>query len=274
MDSYIYLSYSMRDKEFVDRLAFDLRRQGYEVWRDVDDVLPGDSWRLANAKALENAAVIIAVMSAAALNSSSVRFEFSRIEKYQTQSEKLVIPVLIDDLVMVSDLRDLQVADFRKSYESGFAALLTSLPTPTKSPKPKSATPQKPKSRGYVFVSYVEEDAKFADELRLFFKNLGYAYWDYRDTERNYQVPLGWEIEEALREASAVVAVLSPDWKVSIWARDEYDYAREIDKPLFALMCRRMEATLGVTNRPYIDFTLDSDQAQAKLKEQLKREGL
>jgi hypothetical protein len=41
----IFISYSRRDKGFVDQLVQDLGKNGFEVWIDWEDIVGGESWR-------------------------------------------------------------------------------------------------------------------------------------------------------------------------------------------------------------------------------------
>ena len=39
----VFFAYSHKDREFVDRLATELKDRGIRVWHDVDEILPGDN---------------------------------------------------------------------------------------------------------------------------------------------------------------------------------------------------------------------------------------
>ena len=93
----------------------------------------------------------------------------------------------------------------------------------------------KPKSKGYVFISYADEDADFVVELKLFLKKQGYGYWDYRESERDYQVDYTLELEDIIKNAAGTLSVVSPNWKRSKTAFQELHYSREVKTPVFLL---------------------------------------
>ena len=41
----IFISYSRKDKEFVERLTQALKDQGLEVWVDLEDIRLGEDWK-------------------------------------------------------------------------------------------------------------------------------------------------------------------------------------------------------------------------------------
>ena len=47
------MSYAREDAAFVDNVVRDLRQAGVDVWRDVEQLKPGDRWRDALEDALE-----------------------------------------------------------------------------------------------------------------------------------------------------------------------------------------------------------------------------
>jgi TIR domain len=73
-------------------------------------------------------------------------------------------------------------------------------------------------AKGYVFLSYVEEDADFLAKLRGFFGERGYAYWEFESSDRDYQKRIDLELEGVISSAVATVSVLSEAWKASTWS--------------------------------------------------------
>jgi hypothetical protein len=103
-----------------------------------------------------------------------------------------VIPVAIDD----EGARHLPLPlhlDFRneRQFQQSLHPLIQAFGHPS------SLSVEAPRIRptGYVFISYADEDFEFVEELKLFFRKKGYAYWDYRTTgtallQRNWQAHL------------------------------------------------------------------------------------
>jgi hypothetical protein len=129
-------------------------------------------------------------------------------------------------------------------------------------------------AKGYVFLSYAEEDADFLAELRVFFGQWGYAYWEFASSDRDYQKRIDLELEGVISGAVATVSVLSEAWKASTWSLRELFFSQEIGKPVFLLKAKPLSPTLAIAGFPYIDFTKDTQQAFSRLARELTRAGL
>jgi hypothetical protein len=97
------------------------------------------------------------------------------------------------------------VGGFRADYDSALRNLLAAL-EPFRREQPLATS--KKKTKGYAFLSYAEEDAEFVDELKGFLAKRGYSYWDYRESDRDYQQDLYLELEGVIAEASATLSFL------------------------------------------------------------------
>jgi hypothetical protein len=49
-----FLSYTRRDGAFVDMFGADLQKAGVRIWRDTEQIQPGQQWQRANEDALGN----------------------------------------------------------------------------------------------------------------------------------------------------------------------------------------------------------------------------
>jgi hypothetical protein len=58
-----FISYVRENRDAVDRLAEDLRSFGVKVWLDRNDIMPGQWWKDAIDKAIQNGAFFIACFS-------------------------------------------------------------------------------------------------------------------------------------------------------------------------------------------------------------------
>lgn len=269
--SYVFISYSRRDAEFVKRLTGDLGAQGIQVWVDVENILPGENWQKEIAGAVKEARAFIYVASRDSLKSA---FMASELAAFWTGGGN-VIPVVIED-IRSSDLppqiADIQWADFRTSYEEGLAALFEALGVKPSEAAPVEAKPRK--SKGYAFLSYAEEDADFSRELKEFLKGRGYAYWDYEESDRDYQSQLFLELEGVIIEAVATLSILSESWKRSEWTVKEFFFSGEVGTPVFLLKAKEMSPTLAIAGLKYIDFTQSREKGFTKLEKELKRKRL
>jgi hypothetical protein len=110
----VFLSYSRRDAEFVDRLGRQLSGRGYDVWVDREDVVGGgeDRWRRSIVRAIRDSDVVILVLSPNSAVSENVERELS----VAADNARRLIPVLLRECQMPDgfqyELAGLQYVDF------------------------------------------------------------------------------------------------------------------------------------------------------------------
>lgn len=59
----VFVSYVHDDSPIVDQLCADLENAGVRTWRDIDQLLPGDDWKIAIRRAIESGTGFIACFS-------------------------------------------------------------------------------------------------------------------------------------------------------------------------------------------------------------------
>lgn len=123
----VFLSHSSIDKPFVRRLAGRIRKAGFDVWLDELEVLPGDSIPARLAYALVSCRVVIVVISEASLKSKWLSYELNMAIERMVKGLCRVIPVLKDSVEPPPEIKGIAYADFRKSTQSGFKALVSAL---------------------------------------------------------------------------------------------------------------------------------------------------
>lgn len=271
----VFISYSRYDAVFVDRLSGDLRQQGVHVWIDREQIMPGQQWQREIERGLNNANILIFVISRHSLRSQWVLTER---DVYAANNRK-IIPILIEDIdlsELPTFIANIQWADFRQSYKDGLESVFNGLglypqtTTTTTTPAPK----QPNKIKGYAFLSYAEDDMDFVASLKLFLKEHGYAYWDYEESDRDYHSQFFLELESVIIEASATLSVLSESWKRSPWALKEFFFSQEVDTPVFLLKAKVLGPTLAIAGMTYIDFNKDKNLGFQKLHKELIRKQL
>ncbi len=270
--SQIFVSYSRHDRKKLnfDKLFNDLRAAGVRLWVVPDDVPAGVDWADVKEQALQEASGLIYLSSRSLASTPIIEQELLHMRRLgrpivtaliQLGAVNQVPPELTDTIV-----------DFRKDYTAALKTLIERLPTAGVAAQPVKETA--PKSKGYVFISYAEEDTAFVIKLREYLKGRGYGYWDYQDSDRNYHGLLFLELEEVIKNAAATISVMSPDWKRSKWAAKEFLFSEEVGTPIFLLKVQEMEPTLVTAGIPYIDFTRDEQKGFDKLDNELRRKGL
>jgi WD40 repeat protein len=86
----VFISYSRRDRRFVERLAAALGDQGWRVWVDLGSLRPGQDWWTAITEEIEKADGVVFVLSPDAVLSRTCTSEFLHAAAHR----KRVIPVV------------------------------------------------------------------------------------------------------------------------------------------------------------------------------------
>lgn len=136
---HIFVSYVSEDDGVVSRLASELERAGFSVWRDRSRLEPGDRWRSEIRRAIRGGAAFLACFSPAseARARSYMRAEVDlaceelRLRSYD---RTWFIPVLLGDAEVpdlpiggTETLRDLQRVDLHDDWDLGVQRLATAL---------------------------------------------------------------------------------------------------------------------------------------------------
>jgi len=110
--SHIFISYSRKDSEFVDRLIQALELYGFPTWKDVTAISGGDVWKATISRAVRECDAFLVVLSPQSANSENVSKELA----VATKHARRVLPVMyqacrIPDK-MEYDLAELHWEDF------------------------------------------------------------------------------------------------------------------------------------------------------------------
>jgi hypothetical protein len=124
----IFISYSRRDLEFVERLAFDLNEKVSRVWFDKSDIQVGQQWRDEIRKGIDNCVAMVFVISPDSVASIHVKYEVD----LAIELGKVVIPVLYRNVpkkhAYVGLLRETQTLKLQRgSYDENFNRLVYGL---------------------------------------------------------------------------------------------------------------------------------------------------
>jgi len=120
-----------------------------------------------------------------------------------------------------------------------------------------------------VFMSYSRRDDVVMRRIAMFLRKQGIKVWV--DNEKLVPGTPIWEeeIEKAVKDASAVVVVLSPDSKGSEWVRREISLADQYRKRVFPVLVRGNEEasiTLRLINRQFVDLRGNENAGLSSLK--------
>jgi hypothetical protein len=121
-----FLSYARPNAAFADRLAAALPALGIEPWIDREGIHGGAKWSSAIQQALDEADVLILVLSPSAMSSSNVEDEW----QYALDRGKPVLPVLLEPTDVHFQLGRIQYTDFHAhSFEVALPALAEAVRT-------------------------------------------------------------------------------------------------------------------------------------------------
>lgn len=272
-EPYAFLSYSRQDSPTVDRLADSLASVGIKIWRDIDDIEPGTDWMHAIKQAIMGARAVIFIASR---NSARSRFILEKLSSYLANRNAL-IPILIDDLPITELPRfvsKFQLQLLKDGFERTIDAVTSRLQALGFSITPPTPIVHERANKGYVFLSYAKEDLHYTANVTQFFKQRGYAYFDYKDSPRRHEADFDEELEERLQSAQLVTSIITPHWKKAVWPKKEYLFATKIGVPTYLLMFEDPGPSILIIDRTPIDFTDNREGAFSVLDQELKRRRL
>jgi TIR domain-containing protein len=135
MGKNIFVSYSRREVGFIDDLVRNLEQSGHEVWLDYRNLIPGKPWQDQIYQGIQNADVILLVVSKASLSSQNVEVEWRRV----IEQKKRIILLIFEAVDLPKELESYEWVDFRGNYKAGLKELFSQIEQPTEE---KHAVPE------------------------------------------------------------------------------------------------------------------------------------
>lgn len=140
MPASIFISYARQDGiQLASRLHHDLKKLGYAVWLDRDQIAGGASWTVAIERAIDDSDAVLAILSKGSFVSNICRAEQMRA----LRKSKRVVPLLADkNADRQLHLEHLNYRDFSDPthYQSALATLLSDISAGTVAPIPQQYT--------------------------------------------------------------------------------------------------------------------------------------
>lgn len=90
--SFVFISYSTKDSEYVYKLSDELERLGFSVWFSAEEINYGQKWFEAISQAIEACGAVIVVMTSNSVKSIWVEKEIHLALKY----DKPIFPFLLE----------------------------------------------------------------------------------------------------------------------------------------------------------------------------------
>lgn len=123
--SNLFISYSHKDKLYVEQLAFDLSTSNLNIWLDKWEIQVGDSIIDKIEQGLSASDYLVIILSPHSVSSKWVKEELNAALFQQLNNQGIkVLPALIEDCELPLFLRNRSYADFRKDYQFGLNQLL------------------------------------------------------------------------------------------------------------------------------------------------------
>ena len=102
----------------------------------------------------------------------------------------------------------------------------------------------------------------------------GWQMWAYLESDRDTQTPLRAELVDRIREAEAVVLVLTPQWAASKYTCKELNAAIEFGRYIISLAVegdvrKTLNQFIDTVGWVPIDFRTDKDTGYGRLKTEL-----
>ena len=159
----VFISYSKRDADFVNKLESAMKKAGIETWVDSDRFTGGEEWMASLAGGLENSAAVVLVISPDAVKSKWVYKEIS----YAVRRGIQVIPIVCRDAQIPPRLDypigGVQRIDFTgRSFVKGMNALIKAIGSVKQDELSQSGRLENPESD---FTIHVEDVVEFLQRI-------------------------------------------------------------------------------------------------------------
>jgi hypothetical protein len=124
----VFISYSSKDRPIATKIARDLQKHGIRIWFDTYELLPGDSLAEKIIQGVQTSDFLLVILSKNSAQSAWVKNEIGvAFKKNRAASELRLIPVLVDDSEVPTELADVVRVDLRLGYEEGLAQILAAV---------------------------------------------------------------------------------------------------------------------------------------------------
>jgi hypothetical protein len=130
----LFVCHASEDKAFAEHLVHALDRSAMYAWFDKREVLVGDSIVAKIQDALQQVRYVVALLSRSSIKKPWVQRELnSTLMRQLAGNDVQILPALLDNCEIPLLLADMKYADFRNSFEAGYADLLAAIRRPRRS---------------------------------------------------------------------------------------------------------------------------------------------
>jgi len=187
--SQVFISYVRENEAIIERLCRELRQQGIEIWRDREQIQPGQRWRQAIRQAIESGGFFLACFSTEYTERDStymneeLTLAIDQLRKRPT-NRTWFIPVLLSncqipdrDIGGGETLRDLQWVALWENWSQGVRRILSAVEAGVRE-KPSGEPASLPQKLGLSqqALSILRQFVESGDE-QFFYANWGGGQW-------------------------------------------------------------------------------------------------
>lgn len=131
-DVKIFISYKREEQAIAESVRDWLRANGYTTWMDIDDIPKGVAWPSAIQQGLQQADIVLGLMSERSIKSENVMNEWDYTLIYGASTHTRLLLAKLDNCMVPLNYVRLNWVDWRNGAD--FSRLKTALDNPTPSP--------------------------------------------------------------------------------------------------------------------------------------------
>jgi hypothetical protein len=114
--SHVFISYSRLDSDIVGLIEYDLVEGGHVIWRDSENIKGGEQWSDAIEQGIQDAYVLIVILSPSSLKSEWVNREITFAVEHPRKIP--IIPIMLENAPLPLMLQKWQTVDFSPVRET------------------------------------------------------------------------------------------------------------------------------------------------------------
>ena len=138
----IFISYSHKNKKFVDKLAMQLVSRNVNVWLDRWELAVGDSIIDRVQDAVDGSSALLVILSKASTSSEWCKKELSAGLLRELEEKRVVVmPVMLEECNVPVFARGKMFADFRTNFDDGLRSIVEGVAKVTKSAMARAKEP-------------------------------------------------------------------------------------------------------------------------------------
>jgi formylglycine-generating enzyme required for sulfatase activity len=205
----VFISHAHQDADFAQRLAADLRVNGWPVWLAPDSIRPGEKWVEAINRGLEESGVFVLALTPAAVNSRWVQSETNVAIELEHQGEIRFIPLEIEPSHVPYLWRAYQRVLFRSGYEDGLQVLLQQLAIregniaiEASGPLPPAPSQPRPRKRAPKKTPEPAADTRLDAKTGLVFVRVPAGDFLYGEDKKKVYLPEFWISKTPVTQAA------------------------------------------------------------------------